>query len=153
MVEEYFRAKRDLLMDGDDYRDMIAPYPAYWSGLRRLELVILMDARVLGRVWPCQIMGRDPQMEEWAADTAPDVGPCSSCCQTWTTSGPYGRKYGLSAGVGAEASERRGTLVKTPRGPGRTRSWVLLRSRRLPTHQWRHCTWGKRSEAAWARGG
>ena len=73
-VEEYFRAKRDLLMDGDDYGDMIAASPAYWSGLQRLELVILMDARVLGRVWPGQIMGWDPQMEEWAADTAPDVG-------------------------------------------------------------------------------
>ena len=46
-VEEYFRAKRDLLMDGDAYGDMIAAYPAYWSGLRRLELVVLMDARVL----------------------------------------------------------------------------------------------------------
>ena len=47
-MEEYFRAKRDLLMGGDTYGDMIAAYPAYWSGLRRLELVILMDARVLG---------------------------------------------------------------------------------------------------------
>ena len=45
-VEEYFRAKRDLLIYGDAYGDMIATYPAYWSGLRRLELVILMDARV-----------------------------------------------------------------------------------------------------------
>ena len=35
-MEEYFRAKRDLLMDGDRYGDMIAAYPAYWSGLRRL---------------------------------------------------------------------------------------------------------------------
>ena len=73
-VEEYFQAKRDLLMDGDTYGDMIAAYPAYWSGLQRLELVILMDARVLGLFWPGQIIGRDPQIEEWAADTAPDVG-------------------------------------------------------------------------------
>ena len=58
-VEEYFRAKRDLLMDGDAYGDMIAAYPAYWSGLKRLELVILMDARVLGRIWTGQIMGTD----------------------------------------------------------------------------------------------
>ena len=35
---------------------------------------MLMDARVLGRVWPGQIMGQDLQMEEWSADTAPDVG-------------------------------------------------------------------------------
>ena len=73
-VEEYFRAKRELLMEGDAYGDMIATYPAYWSGLRHLELVILMDARVLGRIWLGQIIGRDPQIEEWAADTAPDVG-------------------------------------------------------------------------------
>ena len=103
-VEEYFQAKRELLMEGDAYGDMIAAYPAYWSSLRRLELVILMDARVLGHIWPGQIIGSNPKIEEWAADTTPD-----SC-------GPYGRRYGLSTGVGAEASERRGTLVKTPRG-------------------------------------
>ena len=70
-VEEYFRAKRNLLMEGDDYGDMIATYLAYWSGLRGPELVMLMDTRVLGRVWPGQIMGRDRKMEEWAADTPP----------------------------------------------------------------------------------
>ena len=42
-VEEYFQAKRDLLMDGDDYGGKIAAYPAYWSRLRCLELVMLMD--------------------------------------------------------------------------------------------------------------
>ena len=73
-MEEYFQAKRELLLDGDSYGDMVAAYPAYWSGLRCLELVILMDARVLGHIWLGQIMGRDPQIEEWAADTAPDVG-------------------------------------------------------------------------------
>ena len=73
-MEEYFRAKWELLMEGDTYGDMIAAYPAYWGGLRRLELVILIDARVLGRIWPGQIIGRDPQIEEWAADTDPDVG-------------------------------------------------------------------------------
>ena len=108
-MEEYFRAKRELLMEGDAYGDMIAAYPAYWSGLRRLELVILLDAGVLGRIWPCQIIGRDPKIEEWAADTTPTWGPCRSCCQTWTTSGPYGRKSGLSTEVGAEASGSRGT--------------------------------------------
>ena len=73
-VEEYFRAKRELLGEGDTYGDMMAAYPAYWSGLRSWELVVLMDARVLGRVWQGQIMGRDPQVEEWAANAAPDVG-------------------------------------------------------------------------------
>ena len=43
-VEEYFRAKRELLVEGDTYGDMMAAYPAYWSGLRSGELVVLMDA-------------------------------------------------------------------------------------------------------------
>ena len=69
------QAKWELLMEGNSYGDMIAAYPAYWSSLRRLELAILIDARVLGRIWPGQIMGRDPQIEEWATDTAPDTAP------------------------------------------------------------------------------
>ena len=73
MVEEYFQAKRELLLEGDSYGEMEAAYPAYWRGLRCLELVILMDARVLGHIWPGQIMGRDTQIEEWAAANAPDV--------------------------------------------------------------------------------
>ena len=73
-MEEYFRAKRDLLMKGDMYGDMVAAYPAYWSGLRRLELVILMDALVLGHIWDGQILHWEPRLEAWAVDTAPDVG-------------------------------------------------------------------------------
>ena len=73
-MEEYFRAKWELLVEGDTYGDMIAAYPAYWSGLGSWELVILMDARVLGLTWSGQIMGRDPQIEAWAADIVPDVG-------------------------------------------------------------------------------
>ena len=34
---------------------------------------MLMDMRVLGHIWPGQIIGRDPQIEEWAAATAPNV--------------------------------------------------------------------------------
>ena len=63
-VDEYFRAKGELLMEGDSCGDMVAAYPAYWSGLRCLELGILMDTRVLGHIWPGQIIGRDPQIEE-----------------------------------------------------------------------------------------
>ena len=51
-MEEYFRAKGKLLLDGDSYGDMVAAYPVYWSGLRCLELVILMDVRFLGHIWP-----------------------------------------------------------------------------------------------------
>ena len=165
-VEEYFRAKRDLLMDGDAYRDKIAAYPAYWSGLRRLELVILMDALVLGHIWPGQIMDRDPQIEEWAANTAPDVGALQKLLSNLDDQRAVWSQVRLSAGVGAEASERRGTLVETPRerprwrdgttwSPprARTRSWVPLGSWRRPAHQGRHCTWGKRCRAARARGG
>ena len=73
-VEEYFQAKRELLVEGNTYGDMMAAYLAYWSGLQSWELVVLMDARVLGRVWSGQIMGRDPQIEEWATDTPPQRG-------------------------------------------------------------------------------
>ena len=110
-VEEYFQAKRELLMEGDHYGDMVAAYPAYWSGLRYLELGILMDMRVLGHIWPGQIIGRDPRIEEWAA--APTWEPCRSCCRDWRTSGPYGRKYRLSGRTGAEASEE-GRTPATP---------------------------------------
>ena len=71
-VEEYFQAKRELLMEGNPYGDMVAAYPAYWSGLRCLELGILMDTRVLGHIWLGQIIGRNPQIEECAA-TTPNV--------------------------------------------------------------------------------
>ena len=60
-MEEYFRAKRELLMEGDSYGDMVATYLAYWSGLRCLELGILMDTRVLGHIWLGQIIGRTPR--------------------------------------------------------------------------------------------
>ena len=73
-MEEYFRAKRELLVEDEAYGDMMATYPAYWSGLKSRGLVVLMDARVLGRGWSGQIMGRNPQVEEWAAAVAPDVG-------------------------------------------------------------------------------
>ena len=63
-MEEYFQAKQELLMEGDSYGDMVAAYLAYWSGLRCLELGILMDMRVLGHIWPGQIIGRNPQIEE-----------------------------------------------------------------------------------------
>ena len=72
-MDEYFQAKQELLMEGDPYGDMVAAYQAYWSGLRFLELGMLMDMGVLGHIWPGQIIGRDPQIEEWAAATAPTV--------------------------------------------------------------------------------
>ena len=31
-MDEYFQAKRELLMEGDPYWDMVATYPDYWSG-------------------------------------------------------------------------------------------------------------------------
>ena len=73
-MAEYFQAKRELLMEGDSYGDMVAAYPAYWSGLRCLELGILMDMQVLGHIWQGQIIWRDPQIEAWAAAATPNVG-------------------------------------------------------------------------------
>ena len=73
-MEEYFRAKWELLSEGDPYGDLMATYPAYWSGLRCLELGILIDMRVLRRIWRGQIIRREPQIEEWAAATAPNLG-------------------------------------------------------------------------------
>ena len=84
--------------------------------MRRLELVILMDALVLGHIWPGQIMDRDPQIEEWAANTAPDVGALQKLLSNLDEQRAVWSQVRLSAGVGAEASERRGTLVETPRG-------------------------------------
>ena len=157
-VEEYFRAKWELLVDSDTYGDIMAAYPAYWSGLRSQELVILMDARVLGRIWSGQIMGRDPQIETWR--------PCRSCCPTWRTSGPCSRRCGLSRGMGAEVGKRRGVLAVAPRRrprPGKRvagrplstqakgRAWPELG--RPPTHRWRHHTWREWWGVARARGG
>ena len=104
-VEEYFQAKRELLMEGDHYGDMVAAYPAYWSGLRYLELGILMDMRVLGHIWPGQIIGRDPRIEEWAAATAPNVGALQkllSGLEDQQALWPQIRAY---MGTGAEASK------------------------------------------------
>ena len=60
-------------------------------------------------------MGRDLQMDEWAADTTPDMRALQQLLSNPDYQRADGRKYGLSAGVGAEASERRGTLVQKPR--------------------------------------
>ena len=85
--------------------------------------MILMDARVLGRIWTGQIVDRDPQIEAWAADTAPDVGALRKLLSTLDDQRLCGRKYGLSDGVRAGASEGKGTLVGTPRaGPRRGKS-------------------------------
>ena len=53
-VEEYFWAKQGLLVEGDTYGDMVAAYPAYWSGLRRGELRVVIDAIILGCGWDGQ---------------------------------------------------------------------------------------------------
>ena len=104
-MEEYFQAKRELLLDCNSYGDMVAAYPAYWSGLRCLELVILMDARVLGHIWLGQIMGRDPQIEEGDASRGAIRGR-SGGSRAWKGRGPAGRTPAVW--TRGAASSRRG---------------------------------------------
>ena len=160
-VEEYFKAKRELLMEGDSYGNMIAAYPAYWSGLRRLELVILMDARVLGCIWPGQIMGRDPQKEEWAADTAPDVETLQKLLSNLEDQRAVWPRIQAFLGRGSRGQrEEKDTSQNPPRvtesegegdlgpaadhgqGPAPPLSWQFL------TNRWRRCNQGERSKAA-----
>ena len=115
-VEEYFRAKRELLVEGDTYGDMIAAYPAYWSGLRSWELVILMDGRVLGHIWPGQIMGRNPPIEEWAADTAPDVGALQQLLSNLDDQRAIWSQIRAFCWGGSRGQREEGALVQTPRG-------------------------------------
>ena len=64
-IREYFRAKQELLLEGDPYGNLRAAYPAFWSGL--------LDMLVWGHPWPWQIVGKNPQIKEWAAAIAPDL--------------------------------------------------------------------------------
>ena len=72
-IREYFRAKQELLLEGDPYGNLRAAYPAFWSGLRDQGLGDLLDILVWGHPWPRQIVGKNPQIEEWAATVAPDL--------------------------------------------------------------------------------
>ena len=72
-IREYFRAKQELLLEGDPYGNLRAAYPAFWSGLRDQGLGDLLDILVWGHPWPRQIVGKSPQIEEWAATVAPDL--------------------------------------------------------------------------------
>ena len=72
-IREYFRAKQELLLEGDPYGTLRAAYPAFWSGLRDQKLGDLLDMLVWGHPWPWQIGGKNPQIEEWAANVAPDL--------------------------------------------------------------------------------
>ena len=153
-------------MEGDAYGDMITAYPAYWSGLKRLELVILMDARVLGRIWTGQIMGRDPQIEAWAADTAPDVMALQKLLSTldnqravWSQVRAF--RWDGSRGQRGEESIRRDPRERLRRGGKKTWGPPRARTRRraptgpwqYPTHPGHHCHQGRRRRAAQAGGG
>ena len=154
-------------MDDDAYGDMIAAYPAYWSGLKRLELVILMDARVLGHIWTGQIMGRDPQIEAWAANTAPDVMALQKLLSTldnqravWSQVRAF--RWDGSRGQRGEEGIRRDPPRATDAG-GEKKTWGPPRARtrrraptrpwQYPTHPGHHCHQGRRRRAAQAGGG
>ena len=108
------QAKWELLMEGNSYGDMIAAYPAYWSSLRRLELAILIDARVLGRIWPGQIMGRDPQIEEWAADTTPDMGALQRLLSNLEDQQAVWLQIRAFRGSGSQGQREEGDTSQTP---------------------------------------
>ena len=114
MVEKYLRAKRELLLEGDSYGDMVAAYPAYWSGLGCLELVILMDSLVLGHIWPGQIMGRDPQIEEWAAATAPDVGALQELLSSLEDQPAVWPQIRAFQGDGSRSQQEEGDASRAP---------------------------------------
>ena len=109
-------ARRRSGVAGDSYGDMIATYPAYWSGLRRLELVILIDAGVLGRIWLGQIMGRDPQIEEWAADTAPDVGTLQKLLSNLEDQRGVWPQLQAFQGRGSQGQREEGDTSQPPQG-------------------------------------
>ena len=159
-MEEYFRAKRNLLMDGNAYGDMIAAYPAYWSGLNWLELVILMDAWVLGRIWMGQIMGRNLQIEAWAANTAPDVMALQKLLSAidnqravWSQVRAF--RWDRSRGQRGEESIRRDPTRATEAGgeEDRTRRWAPTGLWQYPTHPGHHCHQERRRRAAQTGGG
>ena len=119
-VEEYFRAKREFLVEGDAYGDMMATYPAYWSGLKSRELVVLMDARVLGRGWSGQIMGRNPQIEEWAAAVAPDVGALQHLLSTLDDQRAVWSQVRVFRWCGSRSQRGEGDDSQNPLGVTRT---------------------------------
>ena len=113
-MAEYCQAKRELLMEGVSYGDMVATYPAYWSGLRCLELGILMDTRVLGHIWPGQIIGRDPQIEEWAAATAPNVGALRKLLSSLEDQRAVWPQIRAFQGNGSRGQQKEGDTSKPP---------------------------------------
>ena len=119
-VEEYFRAKRELLVEGDAYGDMMATYPAYWSGLKSRELVVLMDARVLRRGWSGQIMGRNPQIEEWAAAVAHDVGALQHLLSTLDDQRAVWSQVRVFRWCGSRSQRGEGDDSQNPLGVTRT---------------------------------
>ena len=101
-------------MEGDSYGDMVAAYPAYWSGLRCLELGILMDRRVLGHIWPGQIIGRDPQIEAWAAATTPNVGALQKLLSRLEDQRAVWLQIRTFQGSGSQSQRKKGDTSKPP---------------------------------------
>ena len=82
---------------------------------------MLMDMRVLGHIWPGQIIGRDPQIEEWAAATAPNVRALQRLLSGLEDQRALWPQIRLSGGAGAEASEGSGTLASSSHRQPRSR--------------------------------
>ena len=65
-IREYFRAKQELLLEGDPYGNLRAAYPAFWSGL--------LDMLVWGHPWPWQIVGKNPPNQGVGCRHRPGLG-------------------------------------------------------------------------------
>ena len=84
--------------------------------MRSGELVVLMDAQVLGRVWAGQTMGRDPQIEEWAADAAPDVGALQQLLSTLDDRRAVWSQIRAFRWGGSRVQQEEGNASQNPQG-------------------------------------
>ena len=83
-MEEYFRAKRELLGEGDTYGDMMAAQclPGLLERLEELGAGGLDGCASPGTRLAGPDHGAGLQVEEWAANAAPDVGALQQLLST-----------------------------------------------------------------------
>ena len=118
-----------------------------------------MDTRVLGRKWLGQIMGRNPQIEEWAAAIAPDVGALQRLLSTLEDQRAVWSQVRVLRWGGSRSQQGEGEVSQNPLGVTGTKGGGDREvvdgpgPRRHQTCQWHPYVWGKRSGALRARVG